>query len=222
MGGTGRATGLAPHPCETHRALGECGGVRTSEADPRDARATAFAALFGDAFDDVLRFCARRVPPDRAEDFAAEAMAVAWRRFDEVPSGRGNQRAWLFTTARNLMLRDTRDQSRRRTLLLRIGVTQPLDVPGADGEATVRVDLSRAWNLLSERHQEALALTVWDGLNTVEAASVLDISPVAYRIRLSRARSALRAHLDMDHTSVSSSDFVPRPTNAHTSPEVTL
>ncbi|MFF4779218.1 RNA polymerase sigma factor [Microtetraspora fusca] len=57
-----------------------------------------------------------------------------------------------------------------------------------------RVDLARAWSRLSAVHQEALALTVWDGLDAPRAAQVLGISPVAYRLRLSRARKALRAH----------------------------
>ena len=165
------------------------------EADPAEVRAAAFAVLFGDAFDDVLRFCARRVAPEQAEDVAAEVMTIAWRRFEEMPNGRGDQRAWLFTTARNLMLRQARDESRRRTLAVRIGSGQPSGLPGVDGEAAARVDLGRAWRLLSERHQEALALTVWDGLTAMEAATVLGISPVAYRLRLSRARSVLRAHL---------------------------
>ena len=169
-------------------------------SDPDDARAAAFADLFRDAFDDVLRFCARRVPPERAEDVAAETMTIAWRRFDEVPPGRGNQRAWLFTTARNLMLRDGRDDSRRRSLAVRVAPTRVLEVPAVDGEASARVDLGRAWRLLSERHQEALALTVWECLSTLEAAAVLGISPVAYRLRLSRARKALRAHLDSPST----------------------
>ena len=170
------------------------------ELELAEVGAAAFAALFGDAFDDVLRFCARRVTPAQAEDVAAEVMTIAWRRFEEMPNGRGDQRAWLFTTARNLMLRQARDESRRRTLAVRIGSGQASGWPGVDGEAAARVDLGRAWRLLSERHQEALALTVWDGLTAVEAATVLGISPVAYRLRLSRARTVLRAHIDATRT----------------------
>ena len=51
-------------------------------------------------------------------------MTIAWRRFEELPNGPGDQRAWLFTTARNLMLRQARDESRRRTLAVRIGSGQ--------------------------------------------------------------------------------------------------
>lgn len=121
-----------------------------------------------------------------------------------MPAGRGDQRAWLFTTARNLMLRGNRDESRRRALAVRIAQGPSANPPGADAEASARVDLGRAWQLLSGRHQEALALTVWEGLTTLEAAAVLGISPVAYRLRLSRARTVLRAHLGIATTSNSS------------------
>jgi RNA polymerase sigma-70 factor, ECF subfamily len=40
------------------------------------------------------------------------------------------------------------------------------------------------------------SLTAWDGLTGTEAAAVLGISPIAYRIRLTRARRALRALLE--------------------------
>ncbi len=58
------------------------------------------------------------------------------------------------------------------------------------------VDLSRAWRRLSPVHQEALALSTYEELTAGQAAAVLDISPVAFRLRLSRARRALRLHLD--------------------------
>lgn len=83
---------------------------------------------------------------------------------------------------------------------MRIAPGLSSEVPGVDGEATTRVDLGRAWRLLSEPHQEALALAVWDGLTAAEAAAVLGISPVAYRLRLSRARKVLRAHLGIPTT----------------------
>jgi len=177
---------------DTHLVLGECRSVSAGETDPQEVRAAAFVGLFRDAFDDVLRFCARRVAAEKAEDLAAETMTVAWRRFEEMPPGRGAQRAWLFITARNLMLRDNRDESRRRTLAVRIAPSQTVDVPGVDGEASARVDLGRAWQLLSERHQEALALTAWEGLTTLEAAAVIGILPVAYRLRPGRGSCCRR------------------------------
>jgi RNA polymerase sigma-70 factor (ECF subfamily) len=59
-----------------------------------------------------------------------------------------------------------------------------------------RVDIAAAWPLLSALHQEAIALSVLDGLTAPEAAAVLGISPTAFRLRLSRARRTLRRHVD--------------------------
>lgn len=72
-----------------------------------------------------------------------------------------------------------------------------------------RVDLTRAWRLLSAVHQEALALAVFEGLRAPQAAAVLGISPVAFRLRLSRARRVLRLHLDHQPQSVGMQADVP-------------
>jgi len=48
---------------------------------------------------------------------------------------------------------------------------------------------------LPEPDRRLLELIAVDGLSTVEAAHVLEISPVAARVRLTRARGRLRAAL---------------------------
>ena len=79
---------------------------------------------------------------------------------------------------------------------MRIAEVTTLHDPGADPDlVATRLDLAAAWRRLTAVHQEALALTAWDGLTSPQAAAVLGISPTAYRLRLSRARRALRAHL---------------------------
>jgi RNA polymerase sigma-70 factor (ECF subfamily) len=156
-----------------------------------------FRDLYESTYDDLTRFAQRRVDPSSAEDLAAETMLVAWRRFDQVPATRGDARAWLFGIARNLMLNAQRGERRRGALEVRIARAASTWSATDDAEAVARrVDLSRAWALLAARHQEALALTVWDDLTSAEAAIVLGVSPVAYRLRLSRARRALRALTD--------------------------
>ena len=68
-----------------------------------------------------------------------------------------------------------------------------------------RADIAAAWPLLSATDQEAIALSVLDGLSAPEAAAVLGISPTAFRLRSSRARRTLRRHVD----STSASDPLP-------------
>lgn len=177
-------------------------------------RSDRFAALFADVYGDVVRFAQRRTAVSVAEDVAAETFLVAWRRFDEVPSGRGEARAWLFVVARNHMLNLVRGQDRRDALAVRIAHTPSVQPPGSPDldAAVMRCDFAAAWRRLSAAEQEVLALTVFDGLASAQAARVLGVSPTAYRLRLMRARRALRNHLDITD---------PRPTADSLLPETT-
>lgn len=168
-----------------------------SELSRAPERERIFTSLYDAVYADLVRFVQRRTHLDHAEDVVAEALTVVWRRFDEVPRGEGDARAWIFGITRNILLNEHRGTHRRSALSVRLAETA--GPPGTDpGTETVlmQVDLSRAWALLSEVHQETLSLVVFEELAAPQAATVLGISPVAFRLRLSRARRALRLHLD--------------------------
>ncbi|HEY5178833.1 MAG TPA: sigma factor-like helix-turn-helix DNA-binding protein, partial [Dermatophilaceae bacterium] len=63
---------------------------------------------------------------------------------------------------------------------------------------------------LTAVHQEALSLAVWDELTGPQAAMVLGISPVAFRLRLTRARRALRHHVEFTPAQTSPEPAAPR------------
>lgn len=166
----------------------------------REAR---FRSLFDSSYPDLLRFVQRRVHASHAEDVVADAFLVVWRRFDGIPPDPDAQRAWLFGVARRTLLNNERGHKRQQALAVRIAETVLTDSIGPAGsvgdESSVvsrRVELAAAWPKLSATDQEALALVAWDGLSAPEAATVLAISAVAFRLRLSRARRALRRQLD--------------------------
>lgn len=164
--------------------------MRTVKPD----REKRFRELYADAYEDVLRFAQRRVHPSYAEDVAADAFLVAWRRFDEAPTSLGDRRAWLFGIARNCLLNTRRGQGRRDALAVRISEI-PL-ATSTDTEAVGQlIDLAAGWRRLSPTDQETLALTVFENLTSPEAAKVLGITSASYRVRLMRARRALRRHL---------------------------
>jgi RNA polymerase sigma-70 factor (ECF subfamily) len=178
-----------------------------------------FSELFAATYASVLRFIERRVHPSHAEDIAAEVFVVAWRRFDDVPLELDDARAWLFGVARLTLMSGIRGERRREALAVRIAQNRlgHGDTSGLDAELLARrLDLERAWARLSARHQEVLALTVWDGLDSPRAARVLGISPVAYRLRLSRARRALRALVES--LPEGSSAIVPAPQASRSTP----
>lgn len=165
-----------------------------SRAPDREPR---FTSLYEATYADLLRFAQRRVHPTQAEDVVAESFLVAWRRLADLPPRRDDARAWLFGIARGVILNAHRGAERQRALAVRLA--DVLASPTTDVDADLiahQVDVSRAWRRLSDVHQEALALAVLDGLSAPQAATVLGVSPIAFRLRLSRARRALRLRLD--------------------------
>lgn len=160
-------------------------------------REHTFTAFYEAVYPDLVRFVQRRAHADHAEDVVADAFLVAWRRLDELPRSHEDARAWVFGISRNVLMNNHRGEQRRRALGVRLADATAGPHPDPDADLVVsRVDLANAWCLLSEVHQEALALAVFEQLCAPQAATVLGISPVAFRLRLSRARRALRLHLD--------------------------
>lgn len=165
-----------------------------ARAPDREAR---FTSLYEAAYAALLRFAQRRVHATHAEDVVAESFLVAWRRLDDLPPRPDDARAWLFGIARGVILNTHRGAERRRALAVRLADVPTIPTADVDADLIARqIDVSRAWQQLSAVHQEALALAVLDDLSAPRAAAVLGISPVAFRLRLSRARHALRLHLD--------------------------
>lgn len=174
----------------------------TGPPDEREARRDRFETVYDATYPAVLRFAQRRVHPSHAEDVAADVFVVAWRRLNDVPVEPDEARAWLFGVARRVLMASQRAEQRRAALTVRVADEQVRSGLGSGSGSGIdadlvlhHVDLARAWRRLSPVHQETLALVVWDDLTSPQAAEVLGISPVAFRLRLSRARRALRHHL---------------------------
>jgi RNA polymerase sigma-70 factor (ECF subfamily) len=161
-------------------------------------REERFREIYDAAYVDLLRFVHRRVHSTHAEDVVGEVMLVAWRRLDDVPVDLSAARAWLFGVARKTLQNTRRRDIRHDAVAVRLAEGRD-SADGADQHPDLvahRVDIAAAWPLLSAVHQEAIALSVLDGLTAPEAAAVLGISPTAFRLRLSRARRTLRRHVD--------------------------
>ncbi|MGH1561754.1 RNA polymerase sigma factor [Mumia sp. DW29H23] len=180
----------------THFAVpGQEQGMEPMSSPSQLAREQRFREIYDAAYLDLLRFIRRRAHPSHAEDVAGDVMLIAWRRLDDLPTELPDARAWLFGAARNALQNARRGSDRRNALAVRLAESMTDGDAGNHSELVAqRVDIAAAWTQLSASHQEAIALTVFDGLTTPEAATVLGISSAAYRLRLSRARRALRRH----------------------------
>ncbi len=168
--------------------------MTTSDPTSPAGREARFRAVHEATYADLLRFAQRRVPPGQAEDVAADVFLVAWRRLDDLPVDVADARPWLFGVARATILNHRRGVRRRDALAVRLAEVAP-GVGDGEDLAAARLDLARGWALLTAGEQEAISLAVWDGLTSAEAGVVLGCSATAYRLRLSRARRALRGHV---------------------------
>lgn len=145
-----------------------------------------FDALFRAHAGAVHRYLARRTAPDDVQDLAADVLATAWRRRDDVPEGA--ELPWLYRTA-GYVLANHRRKGRP------VPVEHvPDEADDADPEhLTLRDEAVRsALGRLSPRDREVLLLHAWEGLSGDELAAVLGVGRGGADAALSRARSRLR------------------------------
>ena len=133
-----------------------------------------------------------------AEEAAQEAFIRGYRRLWLLGDG-AKFAAWITTIARhaaiNLGLRHRRELNKRE----RWALEQPAAASPATGETaelcppeTLRQTLAE----LPAAHRECLVLFYLEGKSGAEAAATLGISEIALRVRLHRARAALRERLE--------------------------
>ncbi len=162
----------------------------------------AFEAFYREHVEAVERFVVRRVSdPHLAADLTAEVFLAAIDAAPSYRSTRGEPRAWLFGIARNVVASDFRRADRERRAHARINARELLEADDVarmqeriDAAARSR-ELYQALAALPEGERAVFELTALDELTPREAAATLGINPVAARVRLHRARAALRAEL---------------------------
>jgi RNA polymerase sigma-70 factor (ECF subfamily) len=149
------------------------------------------AAIFERNHLAVYRFL-RRATGDgaAAEDLTQEVFLRVVRGLGRYED-RFQERAWVFRIARNLLL-----DRHRLTLRVRPGLSleaaQELAVDGHQAEA---VALQEALGGLREEEREAFLLREVAGLGYEEIGPIVEATPDAVRMRIYRARTALRARL---------------------------
>lgn len=133
----------------------------------------------------LLGYALRRASVEVAKDAVADAFLAAWRRFDQLPE---DPLPWLIEATRRTLANQRRSSVRQAQLAERLAhehslQIEPVFAAGIDDEP-VKAALWR----LSVDDREALALVAWEGLTPSQAARSLGCSPVAFRVRLHRAR----------------------------------
>ena len=159
-----------------------------------------FSALFDAHSRALYSYFVRRLPDggraSDAEDLAAEVLATAWRRRDDVPDGA--ELPWMYRTAGYVLANHRR---KMRALPVAVVPDEPDDVD----PATLAVDddaVRQVLSKLSPRDRRILLLVAWDGLSGDDLAQVLGVSRGGADAALSRARARLREAWDAHEQAV--------------------
>jgi RNA polymerase sigma factor (sigma-70 family) len=174
--------------------------IRRSGRDP-----AAFEAFYRQHVGEVRGFIARRVTdPYTVADLTAEVFLQVIDAAAEYRGGRGGARGWLYGIARNVVAGHRRTDQRRQDREVRIAGRRLLD-----GEEILRIEeridaarevaaLTPELALLPEGERAVLELVGCDGLTLAEAAAALGIRTGTARVRLHRARRAVRRPARLD------------------------
>ncbi|MBY0689582.1 RNA polymerase sigma factor [Microbacterium marinilacus] len=153
--------------------------------------AEEFRALFSENWSLVVAVAEQRLG-SRAdgEEIAAAAFRIAWERRSK---GEEVTMPWLYGVVRNLVGAEYRRRKRQHELTARAGdhLEQP-DPETEDAARDVRALVAR----LPAQHREVLRMAYWEDLSAQEIGEVLGLSPATVRVRLYRARRALKSLLE--------------------------
>ena len=149
--------------------------------------------------DVLMGYFARRCrDPQTVADLTSETFVRAVDGFAGFDPRRGSDRAWLFGIAARVFARHCEQSAGSRDAAARLGGHRPLDEDEI-AELTQRIDAEREGAALMRRcaqlpavERAAIELVDIEELTPKAAALALGVSRVAFRKRLSRARSRLR------------------------------
>jgi RNA polymerase sigma factor (sigma-70 family) len=163
----------------------------------------AFAALFDRHYRKIYAYAARRLGAGLADDIAAETFLIAFDRRESYDRSRAAAGPWLYGIAANLIARHARAEARHLRALARSAGPEVVEwdgdaLAGRLDAAAVRGRLAAALAALPGTEREVLLLVAWAGLSCQDAATALDIPAGTARSRLHRARTQVRAALNLD------------------------
>jgi RNA polymerase sigma factor (sigma-70 family) len=149
----------------------------------------------------IFRYFARRgVDHHAALDLTAETFAASWLSRDRFTDrGDGNGGPWLFGRARNTLSHAARHKAVATAARERLGMlaetraADPVAAEAIDNVDGLPTSLDAALRGLPGSARQAVDLRVVHGNTYDEIGEALGCSPVAARIKVSRALSGLRA-----------------------------
>ncbi|HEX9847607.1 MAG TPA: sigma-70 family RNA polymerase sigma factor [Acidimicrobiia bacterium] len=163
-----------------------------SEEDGVFLRPATLEALFTESYRSIVQSLALAGGDlAAAEDATQEAFAQAWVRWSRI-SRYDNPGAWVRRVAINKLRNAHRSRLRGEAAVSRLA-DDVASVSPSEPETDLVLGLQR----LPRKQRLCAVLFYVDGLSTVEVARVMGISQGSVSQHLNRARTALRAYLEV-------------------------
>ncbi len=150
-----------------------------------------FVATFRSHLQDISRYLTRRVELSQVEDLASEIFEIAWRKRDSCPEG--FELAWLYKIA-GFVVSNHRKKLSRRAVMVPL-LDHDRSAPSAEDVALDGSAVAQAFDELSVKDRQVLALLVFEQLSIKEIAVVLGTTENNTSQRLKRARERLANNL---------------------------
>ena len=161
----------------------------------------AFAQLYRLHYDNIFRYCARRMfNRHAAEDVTSIVFFKAMRTIGSFKGNSKDFRNWLYRIATNAVNDHLRTAKRRAAAICDIAMVRGSDHSfdaESDAEFQEKVlPVKQALLTLKPKQQTVITLRFFEKLNLTEIAEILGQNPATTRSQLSRALSSLRKKLE--------------------------
>lgn len=163
---------------------------------------TAFAALFRRHYDEIFRYCARRLPGrDTAEDITSQVFMKMIRKFNTFSGDATAFRYWLFRIACNEVNSYYRAAGRQAATFEKMRQEYaPPEQPDVEGDCAEAEDNARKLAFLQSTIaglkpplQDIITLRFFEGMNSEQIGEVLGLKATTVRSRLARALRKLKS-----------------------------
>lgn len=157
------------------------------------ARTARFESVAAAVYEPLQRYLGRRAAPADAADVLSDTLATIWRRLESVPAD--DPLPWSYGVARRCLANHRRGDQRRQRLRGRlevVGAARSTD--DSDPQRAVEhsdPELAAAIGRLSESERDIVRLWAWERLEPREIAEVLELTPNAVSVALTRAKRRL-------------------------------
>jgi RNA polymerase sigma-70 factor (ECF subfamily) len=163
---------------------------------------SAFAALFRRHYDEIYRYCARRLPSAAvAEDITSQVFLKMVKTFSNFMGDEKAFRCWLFRIACNEINSHYRKAGRQTKAYEKIKNESPTELADTTDDCDSKEEaiakrefLAEAIGRLKPEHQDIVSLRFYEGLNSTEIGDVLEMKPATVRSQLARALKTIKEY----------------------------